>query len=193
MLCGSSGRGTKNISYVKCDNRMGSYKAVNHLIECGRKNIGCIFPAVNPQQYESRLIGYKDSLYYNGIPFREEMVRPCLTDSQSIFDATVTLLKEQEPDALFCLYDYCAIFVMRAVLSMGLRIPEDIAIIGYDNIYISEFMPISLSTIDTHSAEVGRKSAELLLEMINDPDMPVRQITLKPDLIVRESTVSKKP
>lgn len=183
ILCGSSGSELKNISYVKCDNRLGSYTAIRHLVD-----IGCIFPVTDEQQYKSRLIGYQDALRDHGIPFRNELIRVCTPDNDSIFQATLTLLKEEKPDGIFCLYDYSAITVMRAVFCAGLRIPEDIAIIGYDNIKMSGFLPVPLSSIDTHSQEVGQKAAEILMQKITDPDEPSRQVVLKPDLIVREST-----
>ena len=116
------------------------------------------------------------------------MIRVCTPDNDSIFQATLTLLKEEKPDGIFCLYDYSAITVMRAVSCAGLRIHEDIAIIGYDNIKMSGFLPVPLSSIDTHSQEVGQKAAEILMQKITDPDEPFRQVVLKPDLIVREST-----
>lgn len=125
ILCGSSGSELKNISYVKCDNRLGSYTAIRHLVD-----IGCIFPVTDEQQYKSRLIGYQDALRDHGIPFRNELIRVCTPDNDSIFQATLTLLKEEKPDGIFCLYDYSAITVMRAVFCAGLRIPEDIAIIA---------------------------------------------------------------
>lgn len=188
ILCGSSGSEIKNISYVKCDNRLGSYTAVSHLVDIGCRNIGCIFPAIDEHQFESRMIGYQDALYYHNIPFKKDLIKVCSPDNDSIFNATLTLLKEQKPDGIFCLYDYSAITVMRAVFCAGLRIPEDIALIGYDNIKISGFLPISLSSIDTHSQEVGQKAAEILMQKINNPDEPFHQVVLKPDLIIREST-----
>ena len=188
ILCGSSGSQINNISYVKCDNRFGSYVAVSHLVDIGCHNIGCIFAAIDEHQFESRMIGYQDALYYHNIPFRKELIKVCSPDNDSIFNATLTLLKEQRPDGIFCLYDYGAVSVMRAVFCTGLRIPEDIAIIGYDNIKISGFLPISLSSIDTHSQEVGQKAAEILMQRINNPNEPFHQIVLKPDLVIREST-----
>ena len=188
ILCGGSGSELKNISYVKCDNRLGSYTAIRHLVDIGCRRIGCIFPVTDEQQYKSRLIGYQDALRAHGIPFRKELIRVCTPDNDSIFQATLTLLKEEKPDGIFCLYDYSAITVMRAVFCAGLRIPEDIAIIGYDNIKMSGFLPVPLSSIDTHSQEVGQKAAEILMQKITDPDEPFRQVVLKPDLIVREST-----
>lgn len=188
VLCGSSGSELKNISYVKCDNRLGSYTAIRHLVDIGCRRIGCIFPVTDGQQYNSRMIGYRDALRDCGIPFREELIQVCTPDNDSIFHTTLTLLKEQKPDGIFCLYDYSAITVMRAVFCAGLRVPEDIALIGYDNIKMSGFLPVPLSSIDTHSQEVGQKAAEILMQRINNPDEPFRQIILKPDLIAREST-----
>ena len=189
VMCGSSGNDSIDLNYVKCDNRLGSYNAINHLIGIGRRKIGCLFPAVNYNQYESRMTGYKDALYYHDIPFDEALIKVCRPDTDSILNATKELLSEQNPDSIFCLYDYAAISVMRAILSAGKRIPEDVALIGYDNIQISKCLPIPLSTIDTHGYEVGRKAAEILINKIVNPDSPHQQIILKPDLIIRESSI----
>lgn len=102
--------------------------------------------------------------------------------------ATKELVEEKHPDAIFCSSDYSTISVMRAIYSLGLHIPEDISVIGYDNIPVTSYFPTALSTIDTRSMEVGQKAAELLIQKITHPDTPVQQITLKPELIVREST-----
>lgn len=188
VLCGSSGEGILDIDYVKCDNRMGSYIAINHLIDIGCKNIGCIFPVFDKQQCESRFTGYKDALYYHDIPYREDLVKLCPPNNEDIFNATVEFINEKKPDAIFCLYDYAAITVMKAATSLGLKIPEDIAIIGYDNIQISNYLPIPLSTIDTCSTEVGRRSAEILIRKIKEPSNQLNKVILKPKLIIREST-----
>lgn len=191
VLCGSSGNEIQNISYVKCDNRIGSYTAITHLIDIGCRRIGCIFPSVNPSQYESRMTGYRDALYYNALPFQQELIKVCPPDNASISAATAALLEEQNPDGIFCLYDYAAISVIRAILRSGRRIPEDVALIGYDNIQISDFLPISLSSIDTHARMMGRKATEILIQKIIDADTPCQQHLLKPALVLRESTDRK--
>ena len=101
------------------------------------------------------------------------------------------LLQEKPVDALFCLYDHMSIVAMNAVLSAGYRIPEDIAMIGYDNIPISQYLAIPLSTIETHGRRIGSMATELLIDKIRQPDIPCRQIQLKPDLVVRASTVGR--
>lgn len=191
VLCGSSGKSMVNTDYVKCDNHAGSFSAINHLIDKGCRKIGCIFPVHDKKQSESRLAGYQDSLADNGIAYDENLIKYCSMDNDSIYNATQELLDSQHPDALFCLYDYCASIVVSAILHKGLRIPEDIAVMGYDNIPLSQFFPIPLSTVDTHGNQVGQRATELLIEKIKDPNLPVRQILLKPDLIVRQSTERK--
>lgn len=189
VLCGSSGTDLHtNLSYAKCDNRLGAFLAVSHLLSIGKKRIGCIFPVSHKDQYFSRECGYKDALLSYGIDYDDKLLKLCAPDNHSIFQATLELLKEQKPDAIFCLYDYCAISVMRAIHSMNLHIPADISVIGYDNIPISEYLPTSLSTIDTRSKEVGEKAAELLINQITTADTSVEQIVLKPELVIREST-----
>lgn len=192
VLCGSSGNGAKlNIGYAKCDNHEGARLAVSHLIDTGRKRIGCIFPVYSEQQYFTRKEGYKEALEQHGIDYDESLIKICASDNDSIFEATRELFMEKHPDAIFCLYDYCAISVLRAISIMGLRIPEDISVIGYDNIPLSNYLPTSLSTIDTQSKIVGQKAAEILIEKITDPDAQIKQITIKPELVIRESTSLK--
>ena len=189
ILCGSSGKGRVDVPYVKCDNRMGAYIAVNHLIDIGCKRIACIFPVVDKNQYQSRLSGYQEALYYRGIKYNENLIAVCSPDSDEIFETTAKFVQEQKPDGIFCLYDYAAIPVMNAITSLGLRIPDEVALIGYDNIRISKHMPIALSTIDTHGYEVGVKSAEWLINQINGVENPENEIIIKPDLVTRKSTM----
>lgn len=189
VLCGSSGAELNiKLSYAKCDNRTGAHLAVSHLLDTGRQRIGCIFPISDVQQYYSRKLGYQDALAKHNIPYDKSLIKVCASDDDSIYRATLELLREQRPDALFCLYDYCALCVMSAIYSEGLRIPDDISIIGYDNIPITQYLPTPLSTIDTHGQEVGAKATEILLKKIADPDTPLQQIIIQPELVMRESS-----
>lgn len=190
VLCGSSGTNlNSSISYAKCDNQEGAYLAVSHLISTGRKRIGCIFPVSTQEQCHSRKTGYLTALQKANIDYEEKLVKICEPDDVSIFNATKELLETMHPDAIFCLYDYCAITVMRAIYSQNLQIPKDISVIGYDNIPMSNYLPTSLSTIDTRSTEVGKMAAQLLIEKITTPDTPTRQLIMKPKLVPRESTL----
>lgn len=192
VLCGSSGVREYPVSYVKCDNRVGAYMAVEHLIKIGRRRIACLCAVANRQQAQSRILGYQDALLFNGLPYDESYIYYCTQDNADIYATTQRLLKEKPVDALFCLYDHMSIVAMNAVLSAGYRIPEDIAMIGYDNIPISQYLAIPLSTIETHGRRIGSMATELLIDKIRQPDIPCRQIQLKPDLVVRASTVGRR-
>lgn len=190
VLCGSSGASTGvDISFSKCDNQLGGYLAVEHLIKTGHKKVACIFPASDKQQYYSRQKGYKNALHAYGLDYDEQLIKICKPDEDATYTATLELIQNQKPDAIFCLSDYSTISVMRAIFHLGLRIPEDIALIGYDNISLSQYLPTALSTIDTRSVEVGAKSAELLIRKLRHEDESLQQIVFEPKLVVRESTV----
>ncbi len=194
VFCGSSGNQDRNdISYVKCDQRMGAYLAVDHLIDTGRRRIALIAAVSEPSQASSRVAGYRDALAFHNMKADESLIRFCSQENESIYRCTQELLASEKPDAIFCLYDYMALLVMRAIHNQGLRIPEDIAVIGFDNISISQYLPVSLSTVNTRSEKVGIMAAQLLLQHIDTPDLPPQQIRLAPELIVRESTGKTPP
>lgn len=188
VLCGSSGNEIQNISYVKCDNRIGAYIAITHLIDIGCRRIGCISPLWIRPNMKAVWLATGTRFIITPCRSSRSLSKICPTDNASISAATTALLEEQNPDGLFCLYDYAAISVIRAILRSGRRIPEDVALIGYDNIQISDFLPISLSSIDTHAREVGQKATEIMIQKILDADTPCQQLLLKPELVVRESS-----
>ncbi len=191
VLCGSSGNRIHNTSYAKCNNRRGAYLATEHLIKCGCKKIACVFPVRDAKQYASRYNGCCEAMQDAGITPAPDFVYPCSPDNESIFNTTVNLIKNFRPDGIFCLCDYHAITVMRAIAYLGMKIPEDIQLIGFDNIGISEFLPTPLSTIDTRGYQVGQTAAELLIEKINNPTATVKRIEIEPQLIIRNSTCVK--
>ncbi|MBP3389335.1 MAG: LacI family DNA-binding transcriptional regulator [Clostridia bacterium] len=188
VFCGSAVPGLPDVSYVKCDNRMGAYIAIDYLIQSGRKRIGFILPVATEQNAHSRKTGYQDALAFHGIPFDPELLVFCSPNTEDVRRATLELLNRPGLDAIFCLYDYIAITVMHVLTAQKKRIPQDIAIVGYDNIHLSAHLPIPLSTIDTHGQRVGRMATEILLDTIENPESEARQIVLKPELVVREST-----
>ena len=187
VFCGANSSNNQ-ISSVKCDLKVGAYIAVEHLIKSGRKKIAFLAPTVNEAQSYERLMGYKDVLFVNGIDFNQNLVVNCKTEFEAIYIAAKELMQSQKPDGIFCLYDFAAIPVMRAVSDLGYSIPKDLSIIGYDNINITRFLPISLSTIETHSRETGRIAAEILMDILQNEDSEVRRIILQPELIIRESS-----
>ncbi len=193
VLCGTSGHMNTDISYVKCDNHMGAYIAIEHLIKIGKKRIACLCAVIDRSQANSRISGYRDALEFYDVKEENDLIIFCSQAPEDIARATEKLVTEKKVDAIFCLYDHMSITVMRTVQQLGKRIPEDIAIVGYDNISVSALLPISLTTIDTHATRIGSMATELLIKKIREPNTENRQISLKPVLVVRESTVSGMP
>jgi len=162
--------------------------ATEHLIEVGCKHIACMCATVKENQATSRVLGYTDALEFYNIPYDENLVVYCSQDPESIFNSTIDLIKNHQIDAIFCLYDHMSLPVIRAIQSLNLRIPEDIAVMGYDNIDIASQLPISLSSIDTHAYTVGCLATKHLVKKIQNPDEEIKQTLIKPQVIVREST-----
>ncbi len=176
-----------SISYVACDRHKGAFMAVEHLIQTGRRHIAFISTSTHAKTH-ARFQGYKDALVTNGIPFNDDLVCYCQSNHESVYEATIRLLETQKVDGIFCMYDYLALPVSSAIFKKGYRLPEDIAIVGYDNIEISAYFPIPLSTIETHALEIGRQAAKTLIGKIRNPQTDPQQIILQPELIVRHST-----
>ena len=188
VLCGLSNKSKNAINYVKCDNHKGGYIATEHLIKNGCNKIACICATNEKTQASSRIAGYKQAHNNYGIFVDENLILFCSTDSQSIYDSTIDFVKKYNVDGIFCLYDFMALPVMRAVLSLGKRIPEDVAIIGYDNIDLSSNLVIPLSSVKTHAYEVGSLATEKLISEIKDPDFVIQPTVFEPELIVRQSS-----
>lgn len=187
VLCGLSFEDS-SISYVKCDSRMGAYMATDHLIERGRRKIAFIAPVFEKSMADTRINGYMDALRVNGIDFDESLTVYCQQSFDSVYEAAKDLLNDAKPDSIVCLYDYIAIPVMRAASELGLKIPEDISVIGYDNIDVSGYLPVALSTVETQSVRIGELAAEIMVNKINGTICKHDQIVLQPKLIIREST-----
>lgn len=103
------------------------------------------------------------------------------------------LERDPKPDGVFCFNDPLAIGAMGTILEAGLRIPEDVALIGCGNLPNNDWLRVPLSSIDQHSQNVGRRAAELALNLIESKQMPRTQTTVfEPTLVVRSSTQKRK-
>ena len=112
-----------------------------------------------------------------------------VTEDKRIGQEIAKLPVEKRPDAVFAANDLVALGMLQSlVLAKDIRIPEDIAIIGYDDISYAEFAIVPLTTVRQPAEKIGAASVELLLNAIERPHDKTRQITLKPELVVRAST-----
>jgi len=170
--------------------------ATRHLAEIGCKRIAHIGGSeLSPVQ--GRMEGYKRTLAKLGLAADTELIYNVdhveeLGDATG-YQATTKLLKlRPRPDAVFCYNDVIAYGAMAAVLDAGLRVPEDVAIVGCGNLLYNKFLKIPLSSIDQQTSAIGQKAGKLALQLIEagEPIAPQR-ILLEPKLVVRKSTQRK--
>jgi DNA-binding LacI/PurR family transcriptional regulator len=182
---------TEHICSVDVDNRAAACVAVEHLLAQGHKRIGCITNA--PPSFiagADRLRGYHDALDKAGITHQKNLVRYGNFSPQSGYEAMSSLLNEEKklPTAVFIASDVVAFGAMRAINEHNLKIPNDIALIGFDDVPLSRFMNPPLSTVRLPAKNIGRKAGELLFDLILHQVEPGRQVLLDTELVSRESS-----
>jgi LacI family transcriptional regulator len=178
-----------NISYVVCDNKQGAFEITRHLIEQGHRRIGFMPIPELRETNRDRLAGYCQALEEAGIPFDEKLLVPVTLETGTRHAAMHTLMDLADPPtAVFAFHDYIAIEALQAALDRGLRVPQDVAIAGFDGMYSSMVTTPPLTTVKQPTQEIGRRAVETLLTHISDVNQPPYQIILPVELIVRQST-----
>lgn len=188
VLVNSRTEPRKGVSLVRTEIKKGASLAVKYLIDKGHKQIGMIAGEVSPIDKINRVCGYREALETNGLRFQEDWVILGTPVMEHGADATKELLsKYPEITALFCYNDLLAMGAVQSCKEMGLKIPEDIAIVGFDNISFSALIDPPLTTIHVDKYEIGKQSASLLLQMLKEPDQnyPIQYVDV--ELIERES------
>ncbi len=187
-------------NFVGGDDELIGVIATEHLIEVGCKVIAHIGGAkVSPAR--GRLEGYKKSLAKHRLTLGPEYIVTHDTLDEMAhevgYESAMTLLKlRPRPDGIFCFSDPLAIGTMRAILDAGLRVPEDVALVGCGNLHYDVFLRIPLTSVDQQSFAIGERAATLAIAMIDaesqgGPKPKARSILLQPKLIIRESTYRK--
>lgn len=181
-----------DIPYVDVNAELASKKAVNHLLSSGHKHIAMITNAkLDYSSAQQRKSGYLTALEEAGIPIDECLIREGDFTPASGYQAMKELLVcSPRPTAVFVASDVVAIGAIQAIKQEGLQIPNDIAIIGFDDIPMAEYFDPSLSTIRLPAFDLGRVAGEQLIKMVlsNDSDTP--GVLLETELILRGSTTA---
>ncbi len=176
-------------SAVGATNWRGGYEATKYLIELGHRRVGFITGTMDLGCSRDRLEGYRAALRDCGLPIDPTLMQEGDFWQPSGFTAARTLLALPEPPtAIFASNDVMAFGVMEAVRDQSLRIPEDISIVGFDNIPQAEHVSPQLTTIEQPLADMGHEATRMLLAMIQEPDRPYQRVELPTRLIVRAST-----
>jgi LacI family transcriptional regulator len=179
---------TDRSASVYTTNEQGAYAATQYLIELGHRRIGFITGLMAIQSAVDRLTAYRKALTDYGILLDESLIVEGDYWQQSGFDGAARLLElENPPTAIMASNDLEAFGAMDAIRMRNLRIPEDISLIGYDDIPQASMIHPKLTTVRQPLVEMGQVAVQLLLEQINDPGRQPRQVILDSNLIIRNS------
>lgn len=178
-------------SKVVVDDYNGAFAAVDHLIKSGYKRIAHLAGPKNLSISKYRLKGYKDALKQGNRPYNEELVvYGGLDDTDGVVGFQKLLSLEILPDAVFAVNDPVATGAFLTIKEHGLKIPDDIALVGFSNTNVSSLLDPPLTTVEQPTYEIGKTAVQLLLEQINnnEKNFVPRFEVLKTHLIIRGST-----
>lgn len=182
-------------SKVMINDQKAAYDAVDYLIKKGYKKIAHFRGAYIPQNSIDRFLGYKKALEDNQIEYNPSLVYDC--DNNNDFEdgyenAKKLIIENPEVDAIFAVTDLVAIGIIKYFNEIGISIPNQIAVLGFSNWFISNVISPTLTTIDQPGFEMGKKSAEILFNEIdlkrNNLPVSFQSIEIETKLIIREST-----
>lgn len=175
------------VSYVGIDNRTAAERMTNHLIDLGHRRIGIILgPFSRAARVMHRFDGYRDALEKAGICFDWEIVmerRPDLLEGREAMDKLMNL--ENRPTAVFAASDLLAIGALKAAKQLGMSVPKDVSIAGFDDMNFAAYQDPPITTVRVDAYRIGELAAQIALEPIGSP---VRRYCLDCDLLIRSST-----
>lgn len=183
-----------NIEFLDCDfvtieREKKVEEIIDYLVKKGKRKfayLGC--PSIE-LTFPGKLKGFENALRKHGIAPLEIVVAPFLVNMKEGYQEMRNLFEENKiPDALFCHNDLIAIGAIKAIKGKKFKIPQDVAVVGFDNIPESEFTDPSLTTIEQPLEKIAGELIRLLFERIENPEKDYEKVVLEPELILREST-----
>lgn len=185
-------RADLGISYVGIDNRSAARRMTHHLIELGHRRIGIIAgPYSRTARVKHRLEGYRDALEQAGLTFDPNLVterRPDLLEGREAMEVLMGL--EDRPTAVFAASDLFAIGALKAAKQMGLSVPDDVSIAGFDDMNFGAYQDPPITTVHVDAYRIGKLAAEIAVEPLSARE---RSYCLDCDLIIRGSTGPYRP
>lgn len=170
------------------DDHYGASLAVKHLVTLGQRRIAYINGPEGWHSAQRRWVGYKDELVAQGLDFDPALVQPGDWELEGGYKAAQNLLNLTEmPGAIFAANDLMALGAIYAVQDAGLKVPEDVAVVGYDNRNFAKIARPKITTVSMPVYEMGRAAAELLLKQITEGSTEADEIKIKGQLFIRET------
>ncbi|MGR6525350.1 LacI family DNA-binding transcriptional regulator [Rhodococcus erythropolis] len=177
----------RGLPFVSGDDRLGGYLAGKHLLDCGYRDLGVIAGPDHASTSRERVAGFRDALTEAGLELPTNRIVASEFEVQGGVDAAATLLGgDSRPDAVFTVSDTIAIGVLGVARDLGLSIPDDLALVGYNDIPVVSQLPVPLTTVRSPARKIGATGLEHLLALISGKN--VESVKLPVELIVRAST-----
>ena len=177
--------------YVVADDAQGGWLATTHLIDRGHKRIAFINgPSYNSSARE-RMEGYTRALCEHGIAVDDRLIRTCALTMEDGYVHTKDMLRKirPRPTAFLAFSDFVALGIMQALREKGIKVPRDMAVVGYDDIAFASCLEVPLTTVRMPKREMGERAVEVLIEKIEQKEAAQhRQVKMPVELVVRESS-----
>jgi DNA-binding LacI/PurR family transcriptional regulator len=169
---------------VGIDNRRTGYHLARHLIQLGARRIAVVAMPYSAPTVDARIAGYREALYTFGVQTESDLVfRGSPEDPVFVR----TLLSQGAPEAVVCANDLTAARLMQTLTELGVRIPEELRLVAVDDVKYAGLLPVPLTSIHQNCAEIGAIALATMLERIERPNLPTRDILLQTSLVIRNS------
>lgn len=179
----------KNFTSIYIDNQQGAYLATQYLIDLGHKRIGCVTGPSSERTSMDRLRGYRKAMQENNIPLDEELILEGKYQFKGGYHAAKELMGK-DITAIFAFNDMMAYGVARALRENNISIPDDLSLMGFDDIFFSEIFDVPLTTVRQPTYEIGQMAVRTIIDEIENGKRTCEDIVLQPKLQVRKSTRS---
>jgi LacI family transcriptional regulator len=177
------------VDSVSADYREATREVMSYLLSLGHRRIGLIYGLGRHEIGQDRLEPYLESLTTANIPIETDLIVECGPTIEDGYKASRKLLQlSHRPSALIVINDLLAMSALRAAADLGLRVPGDLSLVGFDDIPMANYLVPRLTSVTKDARALGKKAFELLLVRIQNPDLPRQQVHSPARLIIREST-----
>jgi len=181
---------TCNANFIVMNNVMGAYQAGRYLLDLGHRQIGYVQSNSRMYNFDYRKKGFLQAMAEERLTVEEDhffSVSPTHISSQEDFICKIRELKDRLPTALFCECDYIAISVIKSLAELGLRVPDDISIVGFDNIHESTIITPELTTVHVEKGKIAELAVSKLVDMIENGDKVKMKSIIDTQLVIRQS------
>lgn len=182
-----------SVDTVMVDNENAAFLAVTHLIKLGHRRIGMVIDNLAISTNTERLAGYKRAFREADLPLEESLIRSCQFTEQSAYGIASEMLRlPHHPTAFFAANNFMTMGILHAIRQLGLKVPEEVALVGFDDLDWTTFGQPELTAVMQPVNEMGAVAAQRMLARLQDDQTPVLDIRLKTQFVVRQTCGSKR-